>query len=81
MLASRLDEVIGAGHPVRFLVEIFARLDWSKWEAGSDLTRGQPPIHPRVLVGVLLSGLLRRTRIESGVGRGAVGAARFSVAR
>ena len=64
LFTTRLDEVIGAEHPVRMLEEILSRIDWSPWEAGYDLTRGQPPIHPRVLAGVLLYGLL--TRIRSG---------------
>ena len=62
LFASRLDEVIGVEHPVRFLNEILSRIDWSKWEAGYDLTRGQPPIHPRVLASVLLYGILTRIR-------------------
>ena len=62
LFATRLDEVLEAAHPVRMLDEILARLDWSEWEAGYDLTRGQPPIHPRVLAGVMLYGLLTRIR-------------------
>ena len=62
LFASRLDEVIGAEHSVRFLDEILSRLDWSEWETGYDLKRGQPPIHPRVLASVLLYGLLTRIR-------------------
>ena len=62
LFATRLDEVLVADHPVRMLDEVLGRLDWSKWEAGYDLTRGQPPIHPRVLAGVILYGLLTRVR-------------------
>jgi transposase len=62
LFASRLDEVLAAGHPVRMLDEILSRLDWSAWEAGYDLTKGQPPIHPRVLASVILYGLLTRIR-------------------
>ena len=62
LLATRLDEVLEAAHPVRMLDGILARLDWSEWESGYDLTRGQPPIHPRVLAGVMLYGLLTRIR-------------------
>ena len=62
LFATRLDEVIGAEHPVRVLDEILSRIDWSPWEAGYDLTRGQPPIHPRVLASVILYGLLTRIR-------------------
>ena len=62
LFAERLDEVLAADHPVRFLDEILSRIDWSAWEAGDDLTKGQPPIHPRVLASVLLYGLLTRIR-------------------
>lgn len=62
LFAERLDEVLAADHPVRMLDEILSRIDWSVWEAGYDLKRGQPPIHPRVLASVLLYGLLTRIR-------------------
>ena len=62
LFAERLDEVLAVGHPVRFLDEILSRIDWSVWEAGYDLKRGQPPIHPRVLASVILYGLLTRIR-------------------
>ena len=62
LFATRLDEVLAVDHPVRMLEEILSRIDWSPWEAGYDLTRGQPPIHPRVLASVLLYGLLTRIR-------------------
>jgi len=62
LFPSRLDEAIAADHQVRLLDDICARLDWSLWEAGYDLHRGQPPIHPRVLASVILYGLLMRIR-------------------
>ena len=62
LFTTRLDEVLAVDHPVRMLEEILSRIDWSPWEAGYDLTRGQPPIHPRVLAGVILYGLLTRIR-------------------
>ena len=62
LFAERLDEVVAIEHPVRLVDDILSRLDWSKWEAKYDLTRGQPPIHPRVLAGVILYGLLTRIR-------------------
>lgn len=57
-----LDQHIGQDHPVRHLDEILRRLDWSAWEREYDLRRGQPPIHPRVLAGAILYGLMRRIR-------------------
>lgn len=62
LFPQRLDEVIPADHGVRLLDDILGRLDWSTWEQDYDLTRGQPPIHPRVLTGVILYGLLKRIR-------------------
>ena len=62
LFATRLDEVLAAGHPARMLDEILARIDGSPWEAGYDLKKGQPPIHPRVLASVVLFGLLTRIR-------------------
>lgn len=62
LFPTRLDEAVGPGHRVRLLDDILSRLDWSKWEADYDLTRGQPPIHPRILAGVILYGLLARIR-------------------
>lgn len=62
LFPTHLDEVVGSGHPVRLLDEILSRLDWSQWESHYNLERGQPPIHPRILAGVLLYGLMKRIR-------------------
>lgn len=62
LFPTRLDDVIGLDHPVRMLDKILGRLDWSTWEKGYNLHRGQPPIHPRVLAGVILYGLMKRLR-------------------
>ena len=62
LFPRRLDDAIGQGHNVRLLDDILGRLDWSKWESGYHLRRGQPPIHPRVLAGIILYGLLTRIR-------------------
>lgn len=62
VLFNVLDDAVSAGHPVRLLDEILGRLDWSTWEAHYDLHRGQPPLHPRVLAGALLYGMLKRVR-------------------
>jgi hypothetical protein len=60
LFPTRLDEAIGADHSVRLLDTILSQLDWSQWESLYDLRRGQPPIHPRILAGVILYGLLKR---------------------
>jgi transposase len=62
LFPSRLDEAIGQDHSVRLLDAILGQLDWTRWESRYDLKRGQPPIHPRVLAGVILYGLLTRIR-------------------
>lgn len=67
MFPTRLDEAIAPDHVVRLLDEILSRLDWSDWEADYDLTRGQPPIPPRVIASVILYGLLTRIRSTRGL--------------
>jgi transposase len=62
LFVERLDHALPAGHPVRLLDEILGRIDWSPWESHYDGRLGQPPIHPRVLAGALLYGLLVRIR-------------------
>lgn len=62
LFPERLDQAIAADHAVRLLDDILARKDWTPWERAYDLTRGQPPIHPRVLAGAVLYGLLKRIR-------------------
>ena len=62
LFAEKLDDAVPAEHPVRVLDVMLGKVDWSVWEAGYVLTKGQPPIHPRVLAGVILFGLLKRVR-------------------
>lgn len=59
---ERLDQAIGADHSVRLVDEILGRLDWSLWEQQYNGRIGQPPIHPRVIAGVILYGILCRIR-------------------
>jgi transposase len=62
LFSRRLEDAIPANHSVRLLEEILGRLAWAEWEADYDGHRGQPPIHPRVLAGVILHGLLTNVR-------------------
>ncbi len=62
LFAPTLDSMIDEGHPVRLLEEILVQCDFSGWEATYDGGRGQPPIHPRILAGILLYGLTRSVR-------------------
>jgi len=57
LFAPTLDTFLGADHPVRMVDEILKALDFSAWELEYDQFTGQPPIHPRVVAGVLLYGL------------------------
>lgn len=62
LFAERLDDALPPDHTVRLLDEILSRIPWTKWEATYHGRLGQPAIHPRVLAGVLLYGLLTRIR-------------------
>lgn len=62
LFPEKLDQVIPPDHSVRLVDDILSRIDWSKWEALYDLKRGQPPIHPRVISGAILYGILNRIR-------------------
>jgi transposase len=57
LFAPTLDAFLDADHPVRMVDEILRSLDFGSWEQEYDQFTGQPPIHPRVLAGVLLYGL------------------------
>lgn len=62
LFAPTLDSMIPEGHPVRLFDEILRGCRWSDWEAEYHGERGQPPIHPRVVAGVILYGLTRQVR-------------------
>jgi transposase len=62
LFSPTLDDSIGEDHPVRLLDEILRVQDWSAWEAEYDGTRGQPPIPPWIVAGVILYGLMRGIR-------------------
>lgn len=58
LFPEKLDQVIPLDHTVRLLDDILQRVDWSSWEKLYELRRGQPPIHPRVVAGAILYGIL-----------------------
>lgn len=62
LFSEKLDDAIDGEHPVRTLDAILDKVDWTDWEAEYVLTIGQPPIHPRVLAGIIIYGLLKRIR-------------------
>lgn len=57
LFSPMLDSVIPPDHPVRLFDEILASVDWSPWEAHYHGKRGQPPIHPKIIAGVILYGM------------------------
>ena len=67
LFSKRLDDALGPDHQVRLFDDILSRLDWTKWESTYDLTRGQPPIHPKIVASVILYGLLCRIRSSRGL--------------
>lgn len=62
LFPTRLADVIPEDHPVRILAELLALMDWSDWEQRYHGSRGQPPIHPQVLAGIVLYGIMQRVR-------------------
>ncbi|MFG0336153.1 MAG: IS1182 family transposase [Maioricimonas sp. JB049] len=58
LFPTRLDDAIPDEAPVRLLSAVLEQLDFSAFEARYHGERGQPPIHPRILAGVLLYGLM-----------------------
>lgn len=62
LFSETLDETVSQNHPIRYLDASLSLLDWSSWEAKYDGYRGQPPIHPRVMAGAILYGLMKRIR-------------------
>jgi len=55
-----LDGEIPEDHPVRLIDEMLRGVDWRPWEVKYDGTVGRPPIHPRVMAGVVLYGLTEK---------------------
>src|SRR5690348_4575167 len=67
VFSHRLDDALPKDHPVRPVDGILGRLDWTAWEACYHGQLGQPPIHPRVVAGAILYGLLTRIRSSRGL--------------
>jgi len=60
LFPERLDQAVDVDHDFRLVDKTLQSVDFSEWEARYDLTKGQPPIHPRTMAGVILDGLLCR---------------------
>src|SRR5215218_425548 len=67
MFSRRLDDALPQDHPVRLFDDILGRLEWATWEATYHGQLGQPPLHPRVLAGTILYGLLTKIRSSRGL--------------
>jgi transposase len=67
LFPTKLDDAIGEEHPVRLFDALLQKVDWTKWEAKYKLSKGMPPIHPRVLAGLVLFGLQKRIRTSRGL--------------
>jgi hypothetical protein len=64
LFSPTLEEAISEDHPVRLLDEILRGVDWSSWVTPRGDHRGRPPIHPRILAGIIFHGLMHRFRFE-----------------
>ncbi len=62
LFPEKLDDAIPTDHPVRTVWALLQKIDWKSWEDQYVLINGQPPIHPSILVGVILYGQLKRIR-------------------
>jgi transposase len=58
MFSPSLEDTIPADHAVRQLDSTLRSIDWSEWEARYHGHRGQPPLHPRLVAGAILYGLM-----------------------
>lgn len=62
-VGAALDDSVPATHPIRMLDAVLAELDWSEWLARfKPDRRGQPPVHPRLMAGCIMYGLMRKIR-------------------
>ncbi len=63
LFSNCLDDLLPADHLARQTVAILRELDWSSWEAKyRHEGGGRPPIHPKVMSGIVLYGLMRGVR-------------------
>jgi transposase len=62
LISQTADDLVGPDHPIRLLDAFLDEVDWRPWAIRYDGRRGQPPIHPRLLAGAILYGLMRRIR-------------------
>lgn len=62
-VVTTLDDSLALDHRIRVVDALLEQVDWSPWEDRyRPSRRGQPPIHPRLLAGCILYGLMVRVR-------------------
>ena len=57
-----LDKLIADDHFIRGYDLLLNEFNWSKWEVLYNLKKGQPPIHPFYIAGILLYGISEKIR-------------------
>ncbi len=67
LFAQSLDEAVEAEHPIRQLDALLNQLNWQEWEKEYNGHRGQPAIHPRLMAGSILYGLMLRIQSSRGL--------------
>lgn len=60
LLPPLVDDLVGLHHPARVLDQFLGEVDWTPFERIYARDIGQPPIHPRVIVSVIIYGTLVR---------------------
>lgn len=58
LFSPSLEDSIPANHPIRVLDAILRGLDWSDWEKRYTASAGRPPVHPRLMAGTILYGMM-----------------------
>jgi len=69
LFSPMLDATIDEDHPVRLFDDILSSMDWSSWEARYHGKRGLPPIHPKIVAGIILYGMSLGSRSSRGLER------------
>lgn len=62
LIPTTLSDRVPDDHTVRLFWDLLGTYDWHPWEARYCGCHGQPPIHPRIVAGVLLYGLTQGIR-------------------
>jgi transposase len=62
LIPETLDELVAPDHDIRVLDRLFDQFDWRPWEIEYERRRGQPPIHPKLIAGTILYGVIHSIR-------------------